>query len=120
MSMPEVTQGTLDKLCEVDRCQSCQQRMRVALSAPKTSGNSDKINSGFELAGGLFILLSILKVCLDQNVAGVSVLHVGFFAGWGYWNLYYYKAIQQRASFMASIGVTAANTIWLALLMYYR
>lgn len=82
--------------------------------------NNDKINSVFELAGGFFIFLSILQVWHDQSVAGVSILHVGFFAGWGYWNLYYYKAIQQRASFLASIGVTAANTIWLILLLYYR
>ena len=82
--------------------------------------NSDKINSVFEAAGGVFILTSIVKCWMDKSVAGVSLWHVTFFAIWGYWNLYYYKAIQQRASFLASIGVTAANTIWLALLIYYQ
>ena len=94
--------------------------MRVALETPSPNGNSDKINSVFELFGGAFIVLSILQCYIDKSVAGVSLYHVAFFAGWGYWNLYYYKAIQQRASFLASIGVTAANTIWLALLIYYR
>ena len=82
--------------------------------------NNDKINGIFEAAGGLFIVLSILQVLHDRSVAGVSLWHVGFFAFWGYWNLYYYKAIQQKFSFIASIGVTAANTIWLALLIYYK
>jgi len=81
--------------------------------------NNDKINGVFELAGGFFILLSVIQVWLDKSVAGVSLYHVGFFAGWGYWNLYYYKAIQQKFSFYASIGVTATNTVWLALLIYY-
>lgn len=82
--------------------------------------NSDKINSVFEAAGGAFIVLSIIQVWMDKSVAGVSLYHVGFFAGWGYWNLYYYKAIRQRFSFLASIGVTVANTVWLALLIYYK
>ena len=89
-------------------------------AAASPGGNSDKINSVFEAAGGLFIVLSIVQCWMDKSVAGVNLFHVGFFAFWGYWNLYYYKAIQQRFSFLASIGVTAANTIWLALLIYYQ
>lgn len=80
---------------------------------------SDKINSVFEAAGGAFIVLSILQAWMDKSVAGVSPYHVGFFAVWGYWNLYYYKAIHQTFSLIASIGVTVANTVWLALLIYY-
>lgn len=80
----------------------------------------DKINSGFELAGGFFIMLSIIQVLLDRDVAGVSLSHVGFFAFWGYWNLYYYKSIKQQWSLVASCLVTAMNTVWLMLLLYYR
>ncbi len=86
----------------------------------KPSGNNDKINGGFERFGSAFIILSIIQCWMDKSVAGVSLYHVGFFTVWGYWNLYYYKAIQQRFSFLASIGVTAANTIWLALLIYFQ
>ncbi len=82
--------------------------------------SNDKINSGFEAAGGAFIVLSIVQAVVDKSVAGVSLWHIGFFAVWGYWNLYYYHAIQQRFSFLASIGVTVANTIWLILLIYYK
>lgn len=89
------------------------------MSKTKNS-RTDKINSVFEAAGGLFIVLSILQVWVDKSVAGVSLWHVSFFTLWGYWNLYYYKAIQQRFSLIASIGVTAANTVWLALLIYYK
>jgi len=81
--------------------------------------NNDKINSVFEAAGGAFIVFSILQAWADKSVAGVSLWHVSFFAVWGYWNLYYYRAIHQRFSLWASIGVTVANTVWLALLIYY-
>lgn len=82
--------------------------------------NSDAINSVFEAAGGFFIILSVLQVLHDKSVTGVSLWHVGFFVFWGYWNLYYYKAIHQKFSLIASVGVTAVNTIWLALLIYYK
>ena len=67
-----------------------------------------------------FIILSILQVLHDKSVAGINLWHPGFFAVWGYWNLYYYWTIQQKFSLIASIGVTAANTIWLGLLVYYK
>lgn len=82
--------------------------------------SNDKINSVFEALGGAFIVLSIVQAVMDKSVAGVSLWHIGFFGVWGYWNLYYYRAIQQRFSFWASTGVTAANTVWLALLIYYK
>jgi hypothetical protein len=81
---------------------------------------SDKINSVFELAGGFFLMLSVIQVLHDKSVAGVNPVHVGFCALWGYWNLYYYRSIQQQWSFVASILITACNTVWLGLLLYYR
>ena len=81
---------------------------------------ADKINSGFEIAGGLFIVLSIVQVLCDRAVMGVSLWHVAFFAVWGYWHLYYYRVLRQRWTLYASITITAANTVWLALLIYYK
>lgn len=127
--MPEVTQETLDKICQnmdakfcvhIDDCDSCQQGMAYTLNQQAAPGWTDKINGGFELAGGFFLMLSILTVIHDKSVAGVSPIHVAFFALWGYWNLYYYKAIKQRWSLVASIFITAMNTLWLGLLIYYR
>lgn len=80
---------------------------------------ADKINSVFEMFGGMFILMHILKVLQDKSVAGVSITAVTFFTIFGYWNLYYYKTIQQRWSLKASYLITAANTVWAALLFYY-
>lgn len=80
----------------------------------------DKINSGFELIGGGFIVLHILQVLHDKSVAGVSIWGIAFFTIWGYWNLYYYKSIKQRWSLIASYLITAANTLWLSLLVYYK
>ena len=92
----------------------------LAKDTPSPSGKSDKINSGFELAGGFFLMLSIFQVLNDKTVAGVNPIHVGFFVLWGYWNLYYYRSIKQPWSFVASILITVMNTIWLGLLLYYR
>jgi len=80
---------------------------------------ADKINSVFEAGGGLFVILSIIQVICDKSVAGVSPYHVAFFATWGYWHLYYYKIIKQRWTLYSSCLITAANTVWLVLLIYY-
>jgi hypothetical protein len=128
--MDELTRDQLNELCEAeedgycqvgDDCVSCEAGMQIHYqSTRKKPCRADKINSGFELAGGFFLLLSIIQVVLDKSVAGVNPIHVGFFGIWGYWNLYYYRSIQQPWSFATSIFVTAANTVWLGLLLYYR
>lgn len=87
--------------------------------AQSTQKKSDRINSGFELSGGFFTLLHITRIIHDQSVAGVSPVTVAFFTLWGYWNLYYYKSIQQRWSLVASYFITLTNTVWLILLLYY-
>jgi len=90
------------------------------LTQPGKQRKSDKVNSIFEAAGGLFLLLNVLQVLADKSVAGVSITTVSFFTIWGYWNLYYYKSIQQKFSLVASSLVTLVNTVWLALLIYYK
>jgi hypothetical protein len=81
---------------------------------------SDRINGGFELAGGFFTVLHILRVLADKSVAGVSITTVLFFTLWGFWNLYYYKSISQRWSLVASYFITSMNVIWVSLLIYYH
>jgi len=83
-------------------------------------GRSDQINSVFELSGGFFIVMHIMQVLHDRSVAGVNIYAVAFFAVWGYWNLYYYKSIAQKWSLRATYFITAMNTIWLILLIYYK
>ena len=80
---------------------------------------NDIINGLFEGFGTVFIMLSIVKLYHDKLVRGISWLHVGFFAAWGYWNLYYYPSLGQWLSFVGGIGITVANTIYLYMLIYY-
>ena len=73
----------------------------------------------FELGGSFAVLLSIISVLQSEQVSGVHWVTVLFFTTWGYWNIYYYKHLEQTFSWAAGICVTAANTIWVALLIYY-
>lgn len=81
--------------------------------------NIDIINGMFELFGAPFICLSIYDLYKKKKVRGVSWIHVSYFAVWGYWNLYYYPCLEQWASFVGTITIVAANTVWLGQLLYY-
>jgi hypothetical protein len=80
----------------------------------------DHINGTFEALGAFFILQSIIKLHRDKKVRGVSWIHSGFFAAWGYWNLYYYPALEQWWSFAGGAGIVLTNTIWLGQILYYN
>jgi len=80
---------------------------------------ADKVNGIFEILGGLFVCLNILSVWTLKSVAGVSWIAVAFFTIWGWWNLAYYPKLGQRCSSFGAIFVAIANTVWLALLIYY-
>ena len=79
----------------------------------------DFLNGSFELAGGLFILLSVIKLYKDKKVRGISYVHVGYFTAWGYWNIYYYPYLNQWISFIGGLSVVLINTLWLGQIIYY-
>jgi len=79
----------------------------------------DLINGLFEICGGFFILLSILKLNRDKKVSGVSYLTVGFWTVWGLWNLYFYPHLGQTWSSWGAVGVVLTNSIYLWMLVYY-
>lgn len=79
----------------------------------------DKVNGLFELLGGLFIMLSCIKLFRDKKVRGVSFIHIAYFTAWGYWNIEYYSNLEQWVSFVGSLAVTGINTVWLIMLIYY-
>ena len=79
----------------------------------------DLVNGLFELFGGGFILLSIIKLHKQKLVRGVSWLHVLFFTFWGYWNLFYYPHLGQHLSLLGGIGVVVLNTAWVTQIFYY-
>ena len=80
----------------------------------------DAINGIFEMGGAFAIVLSIVRVVRDRDVAGIAVLHVSYFTAWGLWNLYYYPSLGQTLSFVAGVAVVVANLVWISLLIRYR
>ena len=80
---------------------------------------ADIINGVLETVGGGFITFSVIKLHQDKIVRGVSWVHVGFFAGWGYWNLFYYPHLDQWMSFAGGVFIVVTNTVWLIQLMYW-
>ena len=80
---------------------------------------ADTTNGLLELAGGVFVMLSIFKVIDDKKVRGVSWVHVSFFTVWGVWNLYYYPSLDQWFSFVGGLFLVSVNAVWVALLLYY-
>lgn len=80
---------------------------------------ADTLNALFELFGALFVVLSIRKVYKDKVVRGISWLHCSFFAAWGYWNLYYYMAMNSPLSWWAGILLALTNTVYVVMLIYY-
>lgn len=82
---------------------------------------ADLINGGFEVIGGLLVLNHCRAVLKDKAVAGVSVVSVVMFTGWGFWNaVWYYPSLDQWASFAGGLVIVAANICWVALLLRYR
>lgn len=79
----------------------------------------DIINGAFEFAGAAFIGLSVRRVLIDKAVAGISWVHVGFFAVWGLWNLFYYPHLDQWFSFAGGVALAAMNTWCVGLLIWY-
>jgi len=79
----------------------------------------DKVNGLFELLGGLFIMLSCIRLYKDKKVRGVSVVAITYFTLWGYWNIHYYPHLNQWVSFIGGLCVVIVNTTWLIMMIYY-
>ncbi len=79
----------------------------------------DFINGLFEFLGSVFIWRSIWLLNRQKQVHGVSILSIGFFMSWGYWNLYYYPNLNQWLSFAGGLSIVTANTIWVSQIGYY-
>lgn len=79
----------------------------------------DLTNGCFELLGGFFILLSIIRLKNDKSIRGINWLHPTFFTAWGWWNIYYYPHLGQWASLVGGIFIVALNTAWVSQMVYY-
>lgn len=80
----------------------------------------DIINGSFEFISGLFLWYNVYKLHQHKCVHGVSLLTFLYFTIWGYWNLYYYPALNQLCSFTSSFLVVSANTVWIIMAYKYR
>jgi hypothetical protein len=79
----------------------------------------DLINGSFEMLGGLFILNNCRVLYRDKMVKGVSITSTVFFASWGAWNTYFYRHLDQWASFCGGLVIFGANLLWIALMIHY-
>jgi hypothetical protein len=80
----------------------------------------DAINAAFEFGAGIMRLNHCRITARDKAVKGVSLLSTIFMMLWGFWNLYYYPALDQILSFCGGLLIVAANTLWVALMLKYR
>lgn len=78
------------------------------------------MNAIFEFGGGLAILNHCRVAYRDKAVHGVSIVSVLFFTAWGLWNMYYYPSLGQWASFIGGCFISAANALWVGLLIRYH
>lgn len=79
----------------------------------------DVVNGLFETLGGFFIMFSCVKLLRQKKVRGVSLVHVTYSTGWGFWNLYYYPFLNQRLSTIGGSIVAIVNILWLVMLIFY-
>jgi len=80
---------------------------------------ADLVNGLFEIAGGAFVALNVLRLYNDKKVRGVSMIATSFFVVWGYWNLYFYPSLDQWWSAFGAASVAIVNTVWLSQMVYY-
>lgn len=80
----------------------------------------DLVNGLFEMAGGCVVLLSCRQMLKDKQVKGISLAHAAFFLGWGFFNLFFYPSVGAPYSFIGSVGVTIANSMWVSLMVYFN
>jgi uncharacterized membrane protein (UPF0182 family) len=80
----------------------------------------DHVNAAFEAGGALLLCLNVRRLIRDKRVAGVSLVPTVWWNLWGFWNVYFYHVMHTPLSFYAGIGVLVANTVWVALALYYR
>jgi len=76
----------------------------------------DLINGLFEFGGGILLWLNVRRLYKDRTLMGVTPWPVVFFTLWGYWNLWFYPALNCWWSWAGGLFVVAANTAWLVML----
>ena len=79
----------------------------------------DLINGVFEISGGFFVLISVIKLRKEKSATGVHWLSFVFFTAWGLWNLYYYPFLEQWISFYGGVWLVIVNFYYSFLIVKY-
>lgn len=79
----------------------------------------DLTNGLFEFVGSAVLWKNVHQLYRDKQVRGVHWTATGFFAAWGYWNLYYYPSLEQWWSFAGGCSIVLANSVWFIQMLYY-
>lgn len=79
----------------------------------------DLINAVFEFGIGLLAIGNIKAILRDKCVKGVFWPVQLWAMAWGYYNLFYYWHLDQYLSWTAGLTITATNTAWVILCLYY-
>lgn len=82
--------------------------------------NFDLINGAFELLGAILTWRNALQLKRDRELRGVYWPTTAFFAAWGIWNLIYYPALGQWASFAGGVLLVAGNVAWVVMALRLR
>jgi hypothetical protein len=80
----------------------------------------DLINGGFEMLGAVLTWRNFEQLRRDRTIAGVYWPTTAFFSAWGGWNLIYYPALGQWASFCGGVLLVSGNVAWVALALKLR
>ncbi len=80
----------------------------------------DVINGSFEAFLGVLIWLNVYRLHKDKTIKGISLIPTVFYILWGFWNIYYYPYLGQIISMIGGIFIVLANTVWVAMAIYYR
>lgn len=76
---------------------------------------TDLINGSIEMIGATLTWRNAWQLRTDREIRGVFWPTSLFFAAWGLWNLYYYPALGQWASFAGGVVLVAGNVAWVAM-----
>jgi hypothetical protein len=80
----------------------------------------DYINGLFEFIGSYFTWMNARTLYRDKEVKGVYWPATAFFSAWGIWNVIYYPALHQWASFFGGVVLVCGNIAWIILLITYK
>lgn len=89
------------------------------LSTKGREMSPDLVNGLFELIGGFLCWLNVKKIYSVKQLVGVHWEVQAFFSAWGFWNLWYYPALDQWFSFWGALFIVSGNSTWVALAIYY-